>query len=364
MQFLDLGSIHKPLHAEIMAALESVVTSGSFILGPFVKKFEEAVASYLGVKHAVGVNSGTDALILALRAHGIGPGDEVVVPSWTFFATSESVAQVGAVPVFVDINPQSYTMDIAAVEAALSPKTKAIIPVHLYGQACDMDGLMALSEAHGLALIEDTAQAFGGSWQGRKLGSLATGAFSFFPSKNLGGLGDGGLVTTNDDGLAETVRSLRAHGSLKKYRNEILGYNSRLDALQAAVLSVKLPHIDSWNEGRRVVARAYNNRFAGSSVRAPMLTDGHVFHQYTVRVPASKRDQAVAKLKEDDIPTMVYYPIPNHKLPVFETVTHIRSGDLAETNRAADEVISLPIWPGMEESQIDQIAQALLAAVQ
>lgn len=361
--FLDLKAVHAPIMKELQDTAAEVIEAGAFIKGPYLAKFEEQVGTYLGVKHAIGVNSGTDALVLALLAHGVKAGDEVIAPSWTFFATSESISQVGAIPVFVDIDLHTFNLDLAEVEKAISAKTKVIMPVHLYGRPCDMTGLVSLAEKHGLTIIEDTAQAFGASWGGQKAGTFGTGAYSFFPSKNLGGLGDGGLVVSNDDGIADRVRMLREHGGKQKYRNEILGFNSRLDGMQAALLSVKLPHLDAWNAGRVKVAEQYFAAFSGTAVVAPEVCEGHVFHQYTVLLPEGSRDQAEVRLKEAGIPSMVYYPVPNHKLPVYETLAHIRSGALPVTMNAAGRVISLPIWPGMAEEKIEIVAKGLLQAI-
>lgn len=360
---LDLSPEIEILWDRLTAAMQRVVRSGQFIMGPDVAAFEQEVAQYLDVPHAVGLNSGTDALLLALRALGVGPGDEVITSPFTFIATAEAVSLLGATPVFVDIDPRTFALDVARVADALTPRTKAVIPVHLYGHAADMDALTKLAARHKLHVVEDVAQAFGGRFRGRMLGTIGqVGAFSFFPSKTLGAFGDAGLVATRDESLAETVRMLRAHGSKKKYFNEILGYNSRLDTLQAAILRVKLPHIDAWNEGRRRVAARYDELLRpieGLSTPhiGPAVT--HVFHQYTVRILGGRRDAVQARLAERGIGTMVYYPTPVHKLPVY---SHLGL-TLPEAERASAEVLSLPIWPTMPTGTQDVVVRALRDAL-
>ena len=358
---LDLEPEIDALWEEVNAAVQRVLRSGQFILGPEVEALEAEVAAYLGVRHAIGVNSGTDALVLALRALGIGPGDEVVTTPFTFFATAEAVEAVGASVVFADVEPGSFNLDPERVAAAVTERTKALLPVHLFGRPADMNALLRIAERHGLAVVEDTAQAFGADVGRRKAGTLgALGAYSFFPSKNLGAYGDGGLVTTDDDGAAEAVRMLRAHGSKRKYHNETVGYNSRLDALQAAVLRVKLPHLDAYNDARRAVAARYNDALAGvEGVVTPELTEGHVFHQYTVRILGGRRDAVADALKVRGIGTMVYYPVPCHRLPVYAG----RPERFPEAERAADEVLSIPIWPQMGEPTQDRVVAALRAAL-
>lgn len=341
---LDLTPEIEALWDQLMAAIQGVLKSGQFILGPNVKAFEQEVAAYLGVKHAVGVNSGTDALVIALRALGIGPGDEVITTPFTFFATAEAISQAGATPVFVDIEPKTFNINPELIEPAITPRTKAILPVHLYGQAADMDPIMALAAKYNLKVIEDTAQAFGGEYKGRKLGTIGdAGCFSFFPSKNLGAFGDGGLIAANDDEIAEAARMLRVHGAKKKYYNEMIGYNSRLDEIQAAILRVKLPHIDKWNEARRQAAARYNELL---KVVPDMVTPyeasygKHVYHQYTIRVPGGKRDKVKQILEEQIIVSMVYYPVPVHKSPVYINLGCC----LSEAEQSSAEVLSLPIF--------------------
>jgi dTDP-4-amino-4,6-dideoxygalactose transaminase len=305
----------------------------------------------------VGLNSGTDALVIGLRALGVGPGDEVVCPTFTFYATVESVSAVGATPVLVDIDPVTFNLRPELVERAVTARTRAIVPVHLFGQAADMDALGEISRARGIPLLEDVAQSLGGTWRGRKLGTLGkAGAFSFFPSKNLGCLGDGGLVATDDDAVADAVRMLRAHGSRRKYYNEAIGYNSRLDALQAAFLRAKLPRVEAWNAGRRAAAARYEALLAGLPglvLPATRPEAGHVFHQYTVRV-RSGRDDLQKRLAAAGVGTMVYYPKCVHELPVVPS-----GGKFPEAEAAAREVLSLPMWPRIEAAQQERVASAL-----
>ncbi|MGI9080414.1 MAG: DegT/DnrJ/EryC1/StrS family aminotransferase [Acidimicrobiales bacterium] len=356
---MDLAPGIDELRTDLLAAVEDVLTSARFILGPNVGAFETEVAAYLGVDHAVGVNSGTDALVIGLRALGVAAGDEVVTSTFTFFATAEATSVVGAQPVFVDSDPKTFNLDPVAVERAIGPRTSAIVPVHLFGQPADMDEIGRLASDHGLVVLEDAAQAMGADWGSRKAGTIGgAGAFSFFPSKNLGGFGDGGLLATDDADVAERARMLRSHGGRRKYHNEMLGYNSRLDELQAALLRRKLPRLDAANAGRRRVAARYDAALAGvGGVVRPVVGSGltHVFHQYTVRVPAARRDDVAARLRQDGIATMVYYPVPVHLLPVYRG-QELR---LPEAERAAGEVLSLPIWPEMTDAHIDRVVTSL-----
>ena len=339
------------------AAFQRVLRSGHFILGPEEQAFEREAAEYLGVKHAIGLNSGTDALFIALRALGIGPGDEVITTPFTFFATAEAISHVGATPVFVDIDPVSFNIDLDLAERALTPRTKAIIPVHLFGHPVAMDRLMDWAGAHGVQVVEDCAQSFGTTWKGRKAGTFGQfGCYSFFPTKNLSCFGDGGMMTTDDDALAAEARMLRAHGSRKKYYNEAVGYNSRLDEVQAAMLRVKLPHIDTWNARRRDVAAQYHAALGDQAgLGLPAIVDGHVFHQFTIRVKNGRRDQVQAALAQAGVQTMVYYPVPVHRLKLYQESHAATSCPVAE--QAAEEVLSLPIWP--ELSAVPAIAAAL-----
>jgi len=362
---LDLTRQYNAIRKEIDAAVARVLSSGRFILGSEVEAFEQEVAEDLGVRHAIGVASGTDALLLSLRALGIGPGDAVVVPSFTFFATAGAVHNVGATPVFVDVDPHTLNIDPRKVEERLATdptlraKTRAIIPVHLYGQMADMDEIVALSEKFGLYVIEDAAQAIGAEYKGRKAGSVGhLGCFSFFPTKNLGAYGDGGLVVTNDDELAERVRMLRVHGAKPKYYHHLVGYNSRLDALQAAILRAKLPHLAEWTKARQRIAARYDELLRdieGIKLphRAPHRTQ--IFHQYTVRVPGGKRDALRAYLAERGIGTEVYYPLPLHLQPCFRHLGY-REGDLPESERASREVLSFPMFPELTDEELEYVA--------
>lgn len=360
---LDLSPEIDALWDDLSAAALRVLRSGHYVLGPEVEGFEREVAERLGVKHAVGLNSGTDALVIGLRALGIGPGDEVVTTPFSYFATAEAVTLVGATPVFADIEPESLNIDPGSAAAAVTERTRGLVPVHLFGRPADMVALMGLAGRHGLTVLEDCAQSFGAQTGGRPTGSIgAAGAFSFYPTKNLGAVGDGGLLTTDDDGVAESARMLRTHGERKRYANEMIGYNSRLDAMQAALLRVKLARIDAANEGRRRAAAHYGELLAGvPGVVAPAVTDGHVFHQYTVRVRDGRRDVVRARMDEAGVATMVYYPVPIHRLPVYREAYRDVSLPVAEA--AAEEVLSLPIWPEIEPETQERVAGALVEAV-
>ncbi|WP_203363276.1 DegT/DnrJ/EryC1/StrS family aminotransferase [Bacillus sp. REN10] len=347
------------IHEEVIESLKGVLFSGQFILGQNVKSFEQEVADYLGVKYAFGVNSGTDALVIGLRAAGIDQGDQVITTPFTFFATSEAIHQVGAEPIFVDIDLETYNIDPNKIEEVLTPNTKAILPVHLFGHSSDMDAVQAIADKHDLKIIEDVAQGFGGEYKGQKLGSIGNvGCFSFFPTKNLGTYGDGGLVTTNDEEIARLIKMLRAHGSEKKYHNELFGYNSRLDEMHAAILRVKLPKIDDYNNRRRDIASRYQDGL--SHLEEIILPKDHsdvlhVYHQYTIRVLNGKREELKQFLLEKGIGSMVYYPVPLHKLPVYKGENW--SFEWSET--AADEVLSLPMWPFMSTDIQTEVIEAI-----
>jgi dTDP-4-amino-4,6-dideoxygalactose transaminase len=359
---LDLGPELALLEDDLDAAWRGVLKSGRFINGPNVAGFEAEVAEYLGARFAVGVNSGTDALVIGLRSLGIGPGDEVITSPFTFFATAEAVSVIGATPVFVDIDPASFNIDPSAIEAAVSDRTRAIIPVHLFGQAAAMDDILGIARRNELQVLEDVAQAFGAELSGRKLGTLGNvGAFSFFPSKNLGAYGDGGLIVTDDEEVARTARMLRAHGGQNKYANEMIGYNSRLDELQAAILRVKLRVLPTFNEGRRRVAARYDGMLGAHSgmVTPPVVAGDHVYHQYTVRILDGQRDRVQRELHERGIASAVYYPTPLHRLPVYAAAQE--SFPVAE--KAAEEVLSLPIWPQLDEATQDRVCEAIARAV-
>jgi dTDP-4-amino-4,6-dideoxygalactose transaminase len=360
---LDLRPELDELWQPLSEAALRVLRSGQFVLGPEVEAFEQEAAAYIGVEHAVGLNSGTDALVIGLRGIGVRPGQEVITTPFSFFATAEAISMVGATPVFVDIEPESFNIDPEAVEAAITERTGAILPVHLFGRPADMGAILRVQRRHGLPVLEDCAQSIGARIYGGRTGSLgAAGAFSFYPTKNLGGAGDGGLLTTNDQEIADTARMLRTHGERSRYNNEMLGYNSRLDALQAALLRVKLGRLERANEGRRRAAESYGRLLSGvEGVTTPEPVPGHVFHQYTVRIHGGRRDAVRASLDAAGIGTMVYYPIPIHRLPVYaECYERI---ELPLVERAAQEVLSLPIWPEIEEATqrrvVEQLAMSL-----
>jgi dTDP-4-amino-4,6-dideoxygalactose transaminase len=360
---VDLGPQTDRLWPELEKAVHDVLRSGRFILGPNVEAFEREAAAFLGTRYAVGVGSGTDALVLALRALGVGPGDEVIVPSFTFFATAESVSLIGAKPVFADIEPTTFCLEPESVAKAIGLRTRAIVPVHLFGHPAEMDEIGALAKSRGLAVLEDAAQGFGAVYRGRKIGGLGNAAaFSFFPSKNLGAFGEAGLIATDDAAVADMVKCLRAHGSRERYVHTEIGYNARLDEIQAALLRVKLPHVAGWNDERRRVAAAYDAAFAGApGVTRPRVAPGcsHVFHQYTVRVPAEKRAAVQKSLEAAGIATQIYYPIPNHALAMYAQ----GAPSLPETERAAREVLSLPIYPELQNEDAKEIARLLSAAL-
>ena len=427
---LDLKPEIALLRKELDAAYARVMEHGRFVMGPEVKELEQQVAGLLGARYAVSVNSGTDALLLALRAAGVGAGDEVITSTFTFFATAESIEMSGARPVFVDVDPVDFNLDPAAVERAITPRTKAIVPVHLFGKAAPMARIMEFADRHGLLVVEDCAQSFGASYEGtcaccraggtgndahrdmgvdtfadtdahaekdtfvdtdadaetvvdknadagadsgyaagcdaqwrgkligRQTGTIGqAGAFSFFPSKNLGGFGDGGMITTDDAAIAEKAAMLRVHGAKKKYHNEVLGYNSRLDTLQAALLQVKLRHIGDFNARRREVARRYIEALEGlDGVAVPVLPDdGHVYHQFTMRLPGHDRDKVAEELREQGVQTMVYYPVPVHKLPIYRCLELT----LPVAEEVAGQVLSLPVGPFLSAGDQQQVIDVL-----
>jgi dTDP-4-amino-4,6-dideoxygalactose transaminase len=364
---LDLSPEIEAQWEELMGAVERVFRSTRFIGGSEVSSFENEASDYLGVEIAVGVNSGTDALVLGLRAMGVGPGDEVITSPFTFFASPESIGIIGATPVFADIEAESMNIDPVRIEEAITPRTKAIMPVHLFGRPADMDAIMDVAARHDLRVIEDCAQSFGARmgadsrYAGRQTGTIGdAGAYSFFPSKNLGAFGDAGLIVTDDETIAELARKLRAHGGSNKYRNEMLGYNSRLDALHAALLRVKLPRIDEKNSGRRAVAGRYNDMLADvAGVETPAIVDGHVFHQYTIRVTGGRRDAVYEALQGDGVGCMLYYPIPCHQLPVYEAL----GISMPVAEGAADAVLSLPIWPTLGADVQARVVEIIRSAL-
>jgi dTDP-4-amino-4,6-dideoxygalactose transaminase len=360
---LDLSLQNGQLKAQILNAMDEVIGSNHFIMGPQVERFEKQVAEYLGVRHAIGVSSGTDALVAALMAIGIQPGDEVITTPFTFFATAGSIARLSARPVFVDIEPDTFNIDPGRIEQAVTTRTKAIIPVHLFGQSAEMDPILEIARRHDLQVIEDGAQAIGSKYKGRKVGGIGNiGCFSFFPSKNLGCFGDGGLTTTNDDNLAEMCRLMRAHGSKPKYYHKYVGGNFRLDTLQAAILSVKLPCLEAWHEGRRKNAAFYNNALAGLPVRLPVIQpcNDTIYNQYTIRVPGGRRDALRKHLSDYGIGTEIYYPVPMHTQQCF---AHLgcKDGDMPVSEAAAREVLSLPIYPELTSQQMQYAADTIRA---
>jgi UDP-N-acetyl-3-dehydro-alpha-D-glucosamine 3-aminotranferase len=357
----DLVAQYRTIQPDIDAAIRSVLEGGHFILGPHTRALEREVASYLGLENGVGVASGTDALILALRALGIGPGDEVIVPDYTFLATASAVLHAGATPVLVDVDPETFNIDVQAAAAQITTRTCALIPVHLFGLPADMTAVMDLAAAHGLAVIEDNAQALGASYRGRRTGAIGRiGCLSFFPSKNLGGYGDGGMVVTDDAALAERVRILRTHGWREKYDPEVLGYNSRLDEMQAAVLRVKLPHLDAWNAERGRRARHYAAAFAGTPVRTPVERpeSTHVHHLYVVRVP--QRATMERTLKERGIATAIYYPRPLHMTQLFRE--SVRGRRFPISGALSEELLAIPLYPEMSDEQQDAVVAAVRTA--
>src|SRR5713101_4194442 len=362
---LDLRAQHAALREEIRAAIDGVLAAGQFILGPNVRALEEELARYCGCRHGVGLASGTDALILSMHALGVRPGDEVIVPAFTYIATADTTGLLGATPVFTDILPDTFNMDPAQIESRITPRTRAIVPVHLFGQPADMDPILEIARRRGLPLIEDNAQAIGATYKGRKAGTMGDlGSISFFPTKNLGAYGDGGMVVTNSELLATRLRSLRAHGSTKnKYLSDEQGWNSRLDELQAAILRVKLRHLDAWKAGRQAHAARYNGLLGGvDGVVTPRIAPGcdHVYHQYTIRVP--RRDAVQKALAAGGIASTVYYPIPLHQQPMYASLGY-RAGAFPGAEQAAREVLSLPVYPELSPEQIERVAAAVIAAV-
>lgn len=355
------------LAADLQAAFARVLASGMFILGPEVQAFERQCADYLGVRHALGISSGTDAILLALMALDIGPGDEVLCPSFTFFATAGCVARTGAKPVFCDVQADTFNLDVADAARRITPRTKAILPVHLYGQAADMAAINALAQQHGLRVVEDAAQAVGATQGNQRAGSLGDfGAFSFFPTKNLGAFGDAGLLTTNDDRLAEHARLLRTHGAHPKYYHQFIGGNFRLDAVQAALLAVKLPHLDAYAQRRAANAARYTAHFAklpgvGTKLILPTAQpgNGHIWNQYTLRLPGAGRREALRDwLAARQIGTEIYYPVPLHAQACFAALGQT-DADLPVSAQLAEEVLSIPIFPELTQAQQDEVIAAV-----
>ncbi|NJM69124.1 MAG: DegT/DnrJ/EryC1/StrS family aminotransferase [Scytonema sp. RU_4_4] len=354
----DIKQQYTTIEAEVSAAVLEVLASGRYIGGPLVASFEQQFAAYTGVTECVACNSGTDALFLALKAFKIGAGDEVITTPFTFIATAEVISAVGAKPVFVDINATTFNLDVEQVATAITSKTKAVIPVHLFGQPVNMAALMDVAEAHNLVVIEDCAQSTGANWAGQKVGSLGhIGCFSFYPTKNLGACGDGGAITTNDPEIAAQLRVLKEHGQKNRYYYEEIGVNSRLDAIQAAILQIKLRYLDTWNNQRRKVAVRYHqllNQVSGMITPQELAGGLGVWNQYTIRVLDHKRDLIHSQLQERGVNTMIYYPRPLHLQPVYENLGY-KEGQLPVAEQASQEVLSLPMFPELSEEQQDQV---------
>ena len=344
---------------EIQAVVD-VLKTPNLSLGPKLPEFEQAFADYIGTSRAVAVNSGTSALYLCLLAMGVGPGDEVITTPFTFFATGGCIARTGAKPVFVDIDEKTYNIDPASIESAITDKTKAILPVHLFGQMADMDPIMAIAGAHSLAVVEDACQSISSTYKGKKAGSIGTaGCFSFFPSKNLGAIGDGGMTVTNDEKLSERLKVMRNHGQTGVYEHALIGGNFRLDPIQAAALLVKLPHLDNWSAGRRKNAAYYNKKFSGTSVQTPYISDDcvSIYNQYVIRVP--RRDEVLAHLRASDIGCAVYYPMSLHLQECFASLGY-KQGDFPNAEKASAEVMALPVYPELTDEMKDFVVETIL----
>ena len=368
--FLDLKRQYEAIKPEIDLSIQRVVDSQGFILGKEVKEFEDKIADYCGTKHAIGVASGTDALLLSIKAIGAGQRqtDKVITSTFTFFATAGAILNAGAQPVFIDIDPKTYNIDIQKIEEFLSANPdlhdgiKAIIPVHLYGQMADMDPILKIAQKYKIKVIEDAAQTFGAEYKGNKAGSVGhLGCFSYFPTKNLSGYGDGGMVITNDDDLAEKIRMLRVHGCKTKYYHPMVGYNSRLDALQAAILGAKLPHLNQWLDARRQNANMYNERLGKlDELKTPETGDGnlHTFNQYTIFVEGNRRDDLQQFLKEKGVVTAIYYPLPLHRQECYNYLNQNNS-DLTTAEKASQGVLSLPVFPELRKEEIDYVCEKI-----
>jgi dTDP-4-amino-4,6-dideoxygalactose transaminase len=356
---LDLKRQNKACEAELRAAFERVLASGHFIMGPEVESFEKECALLLGAKHAIGVSSGTDALLLALMALGIGPGDDVIVPSYSFFATAGCVVRAGARPVFADVLPCCFNLDPRSVARVATKKTKAVMPVHLFGQCAQMEPLLEMARERDWRVVEDAAQSFSARYKGRSAGTLGDfGCFSFFPSKNLGAFGDAGLVTTEDDGLADRARMLRVHGMKPKYYHHMVGGNFRLDALQAALLRVKLPRLAGYTEARRRNVRFYREALASLPVTLPTVCEPEpIWNQLVIRVPG-KRDQLMEHLKKEQVGTEIYYPLALHRQKCFEEIAP-EEGSLPESERASKETLALPVFPELTTAELEHVANAI-----
>lgn len=356
---VDLKAQYASIKPQMDAAIQRVLDHCGFIMGKEVKTFEEAFAAYCGTEQGVGVASGTAALHLSLLACGVGPGDEVITTPFTFFATGEAISQTGARPVFVDIDPLTYNIDPALIEAAITPRSKVIMPVHLYGQPAEMDPLLDIAEQHGLRVIEDAAQAHGAEYRGRRAGSMShLACFSFYPSKNLGCYGDGGMIVGNDLDLMERVSKLRDHGRISKYEHGEMGWGYRLDALQAAILGVKLSHLDDWNAARRARAQRYNDLLTDAEVVTPTELEyvKHIYHCYVIRTP--RRDELVEHLKAEGIGVVIHYPLPLHLQPAYEDLGY-QPGDFPISEACAREVLSLPMYPELTSEQQERVVEVV-----
>lgn len=359
--FLDLKSQYASIKEEIDAAIQNTVNHGQFILGQNVEAFEEEFARYCGVRYCVGVSSGTSALFLGLVACGIGQGDEVITTTNTFISTALAISYTGAKPIFIDIDPETYNIDVSRIEEKITSRTKAIIPVHLYGQPADMEPITKLAQKYGLKVIEDACEAHGAEYKGRKTGSLGgCGCFSFYPTKNLGSYGDGGAVVTNDGEIAGKIASLRNYGQRARYYHDLIGFNARLDEIQAAILRVKLHHLDDWNERRRRNASYYNELLKHAAVVLPKEADyaKHVYCLYVIRT--KNREDLQLHLSREGIMTLIHFPVPIHLQKAYESLQY-RRGDFPVAEECADEVLSLPVYPEMEREWIERIANAILS---
>jgi len=356
----DLKRQYQMLKVEIDQVVQNVLASGQFILGENVSLLEKEIADYCGTKYAVGVASGTDALLLSLRACGIGPGDEVITTPFTFFATAEVISNLGARPIFVDIQPDTFNIDVEKIERAITRNTRAILPVHIFGQMCDMDKLIEIKEKYNLFVIEDACQAIGATYNGKRAGSIGdVGCFSFFPTKNLGAYGDGGMIVTSNEELKDKLMALRNHGSVKKYYHSELGYNSRLDEIQAAILRVKLKHLDDFIRRRQEIAELYTILLSDIPyVKVPSIKPGHThtFHQYVIR--AENRDELQKYLSDNGIGSTVYYPLPLHLQKVYENLGY-KLGDLPESEKASREVLALPMWPELKDEEVKVVVEVI-----
>jgi len=354
---VDLKAQYAGMRAEIDAAIQNVIDNTSFIMGPAVRTFEAAFAAYCGAAHCIGVSNGTAALELALRAYGIGPGDEVITVAHTFIATAEAISALGATPVFVDIDPDTYTLNPDLLAAAITLNTRAVLPVHIYGQPADMTRINLIAQTHGLVVIEDAAQAHGATWQGQLAGTLADAAcFSFYPGKNLGAYGDAGALTTNDATIAEKVRLWRNHGRRSKYLHDLKGFNERIDTLQAAILGAKLPHLAAWTAARRRLAARYSERLADCEVVLPQVAAEAepAWHLYVIRTP--HRDPLLDFLKQHGVEAGIHYPVPLHLQPAYTDLNY-QVGDLPVTESVADTCLSLPLYPEMSDEQQDRVVE-------